>query len=100
MKMTFVAWKLYQSIRACNFRSARMSSLRHPFANKRLTLVITVALALRLPVVHAPFLQTPFCTFDLQPLQWAIVLRMLLTIDPKTKVARRPSRRAPFGAMS
>ncbi len=100
MKMTFVSWKLNQSIRACNFRSARMSSLRHPFANRCLTLAITVALALQLPVVHAPLLQTPFSTFDRQPRQWAIVLRMLLTIDPKSKVTRWLPRRGQFGAMS
>jgi P-type Ca2+ transporter type 2C len=100
MAMAFVSLVIIQFWNAYNFRSDRLSALRRPFANKWLNLAIAWELALLLLVIYLPFLQTPFSTFNLQPVQWAIVIGCSLTIIPVIELAKWMQRRDWFGAMS
>jgi Ca2+-transporting ATPase len=99
MAMTFVSLVIIQFWNAYNFRSDRQSVLRRPFANKWLNLAIVWELALLLLVIYLPFLQSPFSTFDMQPLQWAVVIGVSLTILPVLEVAKWMQRRGWFGAV-
>ncbi len=100
MAITFVSLVIIQFWNAYNFRSDRLSLLHRPFANKWLNLAIAWELALLLLVIYVPFLQAPFSTFDLQPLQWAIVLGVSLTILPVMEVAKAMQRRGWFGELT
>jgi Ca2+-transporting ATPase len=100
MAMTFVSLVIIQFWNAYNFRSDRLSLLRRPFANRWLNLAIAWELALLLLVIYVPFLQTPFSTFDLQPMQWAVVLGLSLTILPVMELAKWMQRRGWFGTVA
>jgi len=47
-----------------------------------------------------PFLQTPFSTFGLQPMQWAVVIGLSLTILPVMELAKWMQRRGWFGTVA
>jgi len=49
-------------------------------------------------VIYLPFLQTPFSTYALEPMHWAIVLAGSLTILPVMELAKWIQRRAGLGA--
>jgi Ca2+-transporting ATPase len=100
MAMTFVSLVIIQFWNAYNFRSDRLSLLRRPFANRWLNLAIAWELALLLLVIYVPFLQTPFSTFDLQPMQWAVVIGLSLTILPVMELAKWMQRRGWFGTVA
>ena len=98
MAMTFVSLVIIQFWNAYNFRSDRASVLRRPFANKWLNLAVVWELGLLLLVIYLPFLQTPFSTYALEPMHWAIVLAGSLTILPVMELAKWIQRRAGLGA--
>ena len=100
MTMTFVSLVLIQFVKAYNFRSDRISVLHRPFANRWLNLAIAWELALLALIVHLPFLNEPFGTFALPPLDWAIVIGVSLTILPVLETAKWMERRGWFGAMA
>jgi Ca2+-transporting ATPase len=100
MTLTFVSLVLIQFLKAYSYRSDRVSVLRRPFANRWLNLAIAWELALLALIVHLPFLNEPFGTFALPPLDWAIVIGVSLTILPVLELAKWMERRGWFGAMA
>jgi Ca2+-transporting ATPase len=100
MTMTFVSLVLIQFFQAYNFRSDRHSAFNRPFANKWLNLAILWEMALLAVIVYVPFLQTPFNTFSLTLVDWAIVIALSLTIMPVLELAKWLERRGWFGKLS
>jgi Ca2+-transporting ATPase len=99
MAMTFISLVLIQFLKAYNFRSDRLSVLTRPFANRWLNRAIAWELALLSAVVYVPSLQAPFGTFNLTPVDWAIVVGLALTILPVLEAAKWLQRRGWFGEM-
>ncbi|MBI4622476.1 MAG: cation-translocating P-type ATPase [Verrucomicrobia bacterium] len=97
MTMTFVTLVLTEFVKAYNFRSDRHTVFRHPFANKWLNLAILWELALLVLIVHVPFLERAFGTFNLQLTDWAIAAGLALTIVPALELAKWMVRRGWFG---
>lgn len=97
MTMTFVTLVLTEFIKAYNFRSDRHTAFRHPFANKWLNLAILWELALLVMIVHVPFFERAFGTFNLPLTDWAIAAGLALTIVPALELAKWMVRRGWFG---
>jgi Ca2+-transporting ATPase len=100
MTMTFVSLVLIQFFKAYNFRSDRRSVLHRPFANKWLNIAIAWELLLLILIVYVPVLRTPFQTFALDWLDWAIVTALALTVSPVLEFAKWLERRGWFGELS
>ncbi|MBI5819069.1 MAG: cation-translocating P-type ATPase [Verrucomicrobia bacterium] len=100
MTMTFVTLVLTELIKAYNFRSDRHTVFRRPFANKWLNLAILWELALLVLIVHVPFLERAFGTFNLPLTDWAIAAGLALTILPALELAKWIVRRGCFGNMA
>jgi Ca2+-transporting ATPase len=100
MTMTFVSLVLIQFFKAYNFRSDRHSVLNKPFANKWLNLAIVWELLLLAVIVYLPFLQTPFGTFGLPLVDWAIVIVLAFTVSPVLELTKWMVRRGWFGEIS
>jgi len=100
MTMTFVTLVLTEFIKAYNFRSDRHTVFRRPFANKWLNLAILWELALLVLIVHVPFLERAFGTFNLPLTDWAIAAGLALTILPALELAKWIVRRGWFGNMA
>jgi Ca2+-transporting ATPase len=100
MAMTFVSLVLIQFWNAFNFRSDRLSTLTHPFANRWLNLAIGWELTLLLAVVYVPFVQEPFGTLALSLSDWALVMGLSATIVPVIEAAKWLERRGWFGRLS
>jgi Ca2+-transporting ATPase len=98
MTMTFVSLVLIQFFKAYNFRSDRHSMFRRPFANRWLNLAVAWELALLVLIVHLPYLQVPFRTHGLPPLDWLIVVGLALTVSPVLELTKWLVRRGWFGA--
>jgi Ca2+-transporting ATPase len=99
MTMTFVSLVLIQFFKAYNFRSDRLSVFNNLFANRWLNLAIFWELLLLVLIVYLPVLQTPFRTFSLTPIDWAIVVGAALTISPVLELAKWCERRGWFGEL-
>lgn len=93
MTMTFVSLVLIQFFKAYNFRSDRQSVLHQPFANKWLNLAIVWELVLLVLIVYIPFLNEPFGTFRLSPLDWAVIIALSLTVSPVLELTKWLQRR-------
>jgi len=93
MTLTFVTLVLTEFIKAYNFRSDRHSVFRRPFANKWLNLAIGWELLLLVAVVHVPFLERAFGTFNLPLADWAIAITLALSISPVLELAKWMARR-------
>ncbi len=100
MTMTFVTLVLTEFIKAYNFRSDRHTAFRRPFANKWLNLAILWELALLVLIVHVPFLERAFGTFNLPFADWAIAVGLALTILPALELAKWMVRRGWFGKVA
>jgi Ca2+-transporting ATPase len=100
MTMTFVTLVLTEFVKAYNFRSDRHTVFRHPFANKWLNLAILWELALLVMIVHVPFLERAFGTFNLPLTDWAIATGLALTIVPTLELAKWMVRRGWFGNLA
>jgi Ca2+-transporting ATPase len=88
MTMTFISLVLIQFFNAYNFRSDYYSIFNHPFANKWLNLSILWGVASLFLVVYVPFLNRPFGTFPLTPIDWAIITTVAFTIVPVVELAK------------
>jgi Ca2+-transporting ATPase len=95
--MTFVALVVIQFLKAYAFRSDRLSTLRHPLANKWLNLAIVWELALLGAIVYVPFLHEPFSTFALTRSDWLIILGVTATIIPVLELVKLFIRRGQSG---
>ncbi|MBI4664732.1 MAG: cation-translocating P-type ATPase [Verrucomicrobia bacterium] len=93
MTITFVTLVLTEFVKAYNFRSDRHSVFRRPFANKWLNLAIGWELALLALIVHTPFLERAFGTFNLPLMDWAIATGLALSITPVLELAKWMVRR-------
>jgi Ca2+-transporting ATPase len=100
MTMTFVSLVLIQFFKAYNFRSDRNSILNRPLANKWLNLAILWELGLLALVVYLPWLQSPFGTFALPPIDWVIVVAVAFTVCPVLEAAKWMERRGWFGELA
>ena len=99
MTMTFVSLVLIQFFKAYNFRSDRTSAFHRPFANRWLNMAIAWELLLLALIVYIPLLQTPFETFSLSAVDWAIVTVAAFTVFPVLEGAKWMERRGWFGAL-
>ncbi len=99
MMMTFCSLILIQFFKAYNFRSDRHSVLQAPFANKWLNLAILWEMLLLVFIVYVPFLQRPFGTSSLMPMDWLIILFSAFTIFPVLEVTKAMERRGWFGGI-
>jgi Ca2+-transporting ATPase len=97
--MVFVSLVLIQFFKAYNFRSDRHSVLNQPFANKWLNLAVAWEMLLLLLIVYVPWLQEPFETFALPPIDWIIIILLSLTIVPVLELAKWMERRGWFGVL-
>jgi Ca2+-transporting ATPase len=88
MSMTFASLVLIQFLKAYSYRSEQASVLRRPFANRWLNLAVAWEVMLLLCVLYVPALQAPFGTFDMSPVDWAIVLGVAATVLPVLDVAK------------
>jgi Ca2+-transporting ATPase len=88
MTMTFVAVVLFEFVKAYNFRSDWHTVWQRPFANTWLNLAIMWELILLALIVHLPVLHAPFSTYSLPPVDWAIVLVLVLTVVPVLEIAK------------
>jgi len=88
MTMTFVSLVVIQFFKAYNFRSDRQSVLRRPFENRWLNLAVVTGFAMLAGVVHIPALQTPFSTYSLTALDWAIVVGVAFSVVPVLEVTK------------
>jgi Ca2+-transporting ATPase len=100
MTITFVSLVLIQFFKAYNFRSDRHSVLYRPFANRWLNAAIGWELVLLTLIIYVPLLQEPFGTFDLSPLDWAIITLLAFTVCPVLEAAKWLQKRGWFGMMS
>jgi P-type Ca2+ transporter type 2C len=98
--MTFISLVLIQFFKAYNFRSDRNSVLHHPFANKWLNMAILWELVLLVAIIYIPFLQTPFGTFSLSLVDWAIILCLAFSVSPVLELTKWLERHGLFGKMS
>ncbi|MFX0113925.1 MAG: cation-translocating P-type ATPase [Candidatus Hodarchaeota archaeon] len=81
--MVFVNLILIQFLKAFSYRSDRQSLMDYgPFTNKWLNRAIIWEVFLLLLILYIPFLQRPFRTFSLTPLNWLIVLVSAFSIIP------------------
>jgi Ca2+-transporting ATPase len=90
--MTFISLVLIQFFNAYNFRSDYYSIFNHPFANKWLNLSILWGLVSLFLVVYLPFLNRPFGTFQLTPVDWTIIVTAAFTVVPVIELAKRLKR--------
>jgi len=93
MTMTFMSLVLIQFFKAYNFRSDRHSVLNKTFANKWLNWAILVELLVMFVIVYVPFLQKPFGTYSLPPVDWIIIILASLTISPVLELVKWLERR-------
>ena len=98
--MTFISLVLIQFFNAYNYRSDRLSVLRHPFANRWLNLAIAWELALVALIVYVPFLQLPFETFALSARDWLLVTGLAATVLPVLDTVKWMERRGWFGRLA
>ncbi len=99
MTMTFVTLVLTEFFKAYNFRSDRNTVFLRPFANRWLNLAILWELALLVSIVHIPFLERAFGTFNLSLTDWAIAVGLAMTITPILEMAKWTERRGWLGRM-
>ena len=92
--MTFVTLVLTEFLKAYNFRSDRHSVFHRPFANKWLNLAIGWELLLMTLVVHVPFLERAFGTYNLPWADWFIAGGLAMTITPVLELAKWLLRRS------
>jgi Ca2+-transporting ATPase len=97
MTMTFVSLVLIQFFKAYNFRSDHLSVFNRPLANRWLNFAIFWEILLVVLIVYVPWLQRPFQTFSLDPIDWCIVVTAALTISPVLETAKWLERRGYFG---
>lgn len=97
MTMAFVSLVLIQFFKAYNYRSDHLSVFNGIFSNRWLNLAIVFDLLLIIAVIYIPVLQTPFETFALPLVDWAVVLAAALTISPVIEMAKWMVRRGWFG---
>ncbi|MHB9071242.1 MAG: cation-translocating P-type ATPase [Sedimentisphaerales bacterium] len=93
MTMMFMSLVLIQFFKAYNFRSDRHSVLNKTFANKWLNWAILVELLVMFVIVYVPFLQKPFGTYSLPPVDWIIIILASLTISPVLELVKWLERR-------
>lgn len=81
--MVFANLILIQFLKAFSYRSDHQSIMDYgPFTNKWLNLAIFWETLLFLVILYVPFLQGPFRTFSLGPLEWLLVLVSAFSIIP------------------
>ncbi|MHA2271926.1 MAG: cation-translocating P-type ATPase [Candidatus Hodarchaeales archaeon] len=81
--MVFTTLVTIEFLKAFSFRSDHQSIFAYgPFTNKWLNLAIGWETILILLLIYVPFLQGPFRTFGLGPIEWIIVLSCAFTIIP------------------
>jgi Ca2+-transporting ATPase len=97
MTMTFVSLVLIQFFKAYNFRSDHLSVFNRPLANRWLNFAIFWEILLVVLIVYVPWLQQPFQTFSLDPIDWCIVVTAALTISPVLEMAKWLERRGYLG---
>ncbi len=97
--MTFVSLVLIQFFKAYNFRSDRRSVLNQPFANRWLNVAIIWELVVLGLIIYVPFLQHPFGTFSLSPVDWAIIISLAFSVSPVLEAAKWLERRGWFGKL-
>ncbi len=100
MAMTFISLVLIQFLKAYSFRSDRVSVRHRPFANSWLNLAVFWELVLLMLIIYVPALHEPFGTFDLQPMDWVVLVGASATIVPVLELAKWMERRGWFGDMS
>ena len=97
--MTFVSLVLIQFFKAYNFRSDHLGAaeaLCQQVAEPRDRLGAALLLAL---VIYAPFLQKPFGTVALSPVDWLIAATLAFTVSPALELAKWMERRGWFGPL-
>ena len=99
MSLTFLSLVLIQFFKAYNFRSDRHSVLNRPFANRWLNMAVGWELVLLAVVVYVPFLQGPFGTFALSPIDWVLATGLAFTIVPVLEAVKALARRGRFGPL-
>ncbi len=100
MTMTFVTLVLTEFFKAYCFRSDRHTAFRRPFANKWLNLAILWELLLLVLIVHLPFMEKAFGTYNLPLADWALAIGLAATILPVLELAKWMTRRGWFGRMT
>jgi Ca2+-transporting ATPase len=100
MTMTFVTLVLTEFFKAYCFRSDRHSTFHRPFANKWLNLAILWELLLLVLIVHLPFMEKAFGTYNLPLADWSIAIGLAATILPVLELAKWMTRRGWFGQLA
>ncbi|MFX0115057.1 MAG: calcium-translocating P-type ATPase, PMCA-type [Candidatus Hodarchaeota archaeon] len=81
--MVFTTLIFIEFLKAFSFRSDHQSMFSYgPFTNKWLNYAIGWETILLLLLIYVPFLQGPFRTFSLGPVEWIIAIGCAITIIP------------------
>jgi Ca2+-transporting ATPase len=100
MTMTFVTLVLTEFFKAFCFRSDRHTTFRRPFANKWLNLALLWELILLVLIVHVPFLEKAFGTYNIPLADWALAIGLAATILPVLELGKWMVRRGWFGRLA
>jgi Ca2+-transporting ATPase len=100
MTMTFVTLVLTEFFKAFCFRSDRHTTFRRPFANKWLNLALLWELILLVLIVHVPFLEKAFGTYNIPLADWALAIGLAATILPVLELGKWVVRRGWFGRLA
>jgi P-type Ca2+ transporter type 2C len=90
--LAFTTVVVFQLFNAFNARSAQESAFRGLFTNRWLWLAVLVGALLQVAVVYTPFLQRPFGTVPLRPMDWllcVVVSSTVLWLYELVKLVRR-----------
>jgi Ca2+-transporting ATPase len=90
--LAFTSLVIFQLFNAFNSRSADQSVFHGLFTNRWLWLAVFVGALLQMAVVYIPFLQEPFGTVPLRPIDWLIctvIGSMVLWLYELVKLVRR-----------
>ena len=94
MTMVFASLVAVEFLKAYSLRSDRTPGWVRPFVNRWLNLAILWESALLLAIIHVPVLQGAFGTVTLDPLDWAVILGVAVTIVPVLELVKWFNRRS------
>jgi Ca2+-transporting ATPase len=94
--LAFTTLVVFQLFNAFNARSPEESVFRGLFTNRWLWLAVIIGALLQIAVVYIPFLQRPFGTVPLRPVDWllcVVISSTVLWLYEVVKLVRRHSKR-------
>jgi Ca2+-transporting ATPase len=91
--LAFTTLVIFQLFNAFNSRSSYQSAFHGLFTNRWLWLAVLLGVVLQVAVVYVPFLQRPFGTVPLRPVDWLLCLAVGSTVLWPSELAKLVRRR-------